>query len=410
MASESVRVLYLVNAYPRVSHTFIRREILALERAGWSVVRVSARPPDGTLVDAADLQEAQRTLALLERGALGLMPATLRALVRSPTRFFAGFATALRLARGSEAGFARHLAYFAEACLLAEIARRERVEHVHAHFGTNPPVVALIAERLGAPGFSFTVHGPEEFDRVRSLKLAKKVAAARFTIAISSYGRAQLQRFAAVEHHARIHVVHCGLDADYFDVAATPPTADGALLFVGRLCPQKQPLALVEAAAVLAAQGMRFKVRIVGGGELLDVLTERIRAHGLESCVALLGPLDGAGVRRELQACRAFVLPSSAEGLPVVLMEALALRRPVVSTFVAGIPELVRDGREGWLVPAGDVAALADAMRAALEAPPELLARLGASGAQRVRERHDVDESARRLGEHFRQAAQPRAS
>lgn len=409
MARESVRILYFVNAYPRVSHTFIRREILALERAGWSVVRVSARPLDGTLVDPADLQEAQRTRILLQRGALGLVPAALRALVRGPTRFARGFAMALRLARASEAGLARHLAYFAEACLLTEIARRERVEHVHAHFGTNPPIVAMIAERLGAPGFSFTVHGPEEFDRVRSLKLAEKVAAARFTIAISSYGKAQLQRFAAVEHHARIHVVHCGLDADYFDVPATPPVADGALLFVGRLCPQKQPLALVDAAALVAAHGLRFKLRIVGGGELHEALTERIRVHGLEHCIALVGPLDGAGVRRELQSCRAFVLPSSAEGLPVVLMEALAMRRPVVSTFVAGIPELVRDGCEGWLVPAGDVAALASAMRAALEAPPELLARMGTSGAERVRERHDVDASARLLGTHFRQALQPAA-
>jgi glycosyltransferase involved in cell wall biosynthesis len=399
-----VRVLYLINAYPRVSHTFIRREIQALETIGIEIIRVSCRPLTGIrLVDAADVAEAQKTRVLLQRGALGLLPDVCRALLLRPLRSARALAETLRLSRQSEAGLLRHFGYLAEACAVARIAAQTGAGHVHAHFGTNPPVIALLAERLGAPGFSFTVHGPEEFDRARGLKLTEKIAAARFTVAISSFGRAQLRRFAKQTDHDRIHVVHCGLDAEFLERPGAIARGGRTLLFVGRLCAQKEPLLLVDAAARLAAEGVDFHLRVAGTGELEAELRQRIQKAGLGEHITLLGPLDGAGVQRELEACRALVLPSSAEGLPVVLMEALACQRPVVTTFVAGIPELVRDGREGWLCPAGDVEALAQALKAALNSTPEELQRLGYAGALRVRRRHDVRESARRLVELFTQ-------
>jgi colanic acid/amylovoran biosynthesis glycosyltransferase len=400
-----LKVLYLVNTYPRTSHTFIRREIRALEELGHEVVRVSVRPLDETPVDAADQEEARKTLFLLDRGALGLLPSVALALLRHPIRFGRAFLRAWGLSRKSEAGWLRHMAYFAEACALARIASREHVSHVHAHFGTNPPVVALLAQVLGAPGFSFTVHGPEEFDRPIALKLAEKVTAARFVVAISSFGRAQLQRYVDAAFHARIHVVACGLDSEAFAGPSPVSDAGRTFLFVGRLSAQKQPLLLVDAAVRLVSLGVPFRIRIGGTGELREALASRIREAGLGSLFDLLGPLDGAGVRREMDACRTFVLPSAAEGLPVVLMEALARERPVISTFVAGIPELVRPGREGWLVPAGDVDALTEAMSASLAATPDELRRLGASGSQRVRERHDVSASARILGDLFERHA-----
>ena len=402
-----MKILYLVNSYPRTSHTFIRREIQALENLGLDVVRVSVRPPDGSLLDAADVEEARKTHVLLGRGALGLLPHVVLTLLRHPIRFARTLVGALRLSRRSDAGLLRHLAYFAEACALARLAVRAAVDHVHAHFGTNPPLVALLAEGLGAPGFSFTVHGPEEFDRAVSLKLAEKMAAARFTVAISSFGRAQLQRFGLPADHGRIHVVPCGLGADFLERTGAPSPDSRALLFIGRLCPQKQPLLLVEAASRLAADGLAFHVRVVGTGELHPAMASAIRAAGLERHFCMLGPLDGAGVLAELEACRAFVLPSAAEGLPVVLMEALALERPVITTYVAGIPELVRAGREGWLIPAGDALALSEAMRAALQSSPSELRRMGASGAERVRQRHDVRDSARTLAGLFHRYQEP---
>lgn len=398
-----MRILYLVNGYPRPSHTFIRREIAALEELGVSVTRVSIRPLAAAPQDPDDRAEAARTEVLMAHGAWSLLPAVFATLLTRPFGFFRGMSSAVRLARRSEAGCLRHAAYFAQACRLAAIARRAGAEHVHAHFGTNPPLVALLAERIGAPGFSFTVHGPEEFDRVLGLKLAEKIAAARFVVAISAFGRAQLERIAAPEDVAKLVVVPCGLDRPFLEDPGSPvPQGEAALLFVGRLCAQKRPLALVAAAAELARQGIACTIRIGGDGELRQALAERVRAAGLERNFQLLGALDGEGVRRELRACRALILPSAAEGLPVVLMEALALRRPVIATAVAGIPELVRAGREGWLVPAGDLPALVEAIKAALRASPEELERMGRSGAARVRERHDVRVSASLLAERFR--------
>jgi glycosyltransferase involved in cell wall biosynthesis len=401
-----VRILYLVNAYPRVTLTFIRREILAIESLGHEVIRVSVRPPDGSLIDPADLAESARTRFLLGHGLLGLMPAVLFTLLRHPVRFVRTFCEAVRLSHKSAAGFFKHVAYFIEACELTRIARRERAEHVHAHFATNPPLVALLATSLGAPGFSFTVHGMEEAEQAPSFKIADKMAAARFTVAISSYGQAQLHRFGYIPDHERVHVVHCGLDAGFLAVPASDPPAVPDLLFIGRLCPQKQPLLLIEAVRSLVAEGIPIRVRFAGSGELDALVRERIRAAGLEAHCILLGSIDEAQIVKEIDACRALVLPSCAEGIPMVLMEAMARRRPVISTFVSGIPELVRDGKEGWLVPVGDGPALAVALKAALAAPPAELARLGASGAARVRERHDIHACARNLAALFSRYAQ----
>lgn len=400
-----MRLLYLVNAYPRISLTFVRREIHALERLGASVVRVSVRPLEEELVDPADVAEAERTVFLLDRGAAGLIPPMLRVLLRRPLGFLRGLGAALRLGWRSETGLIWHFAYFAEACRLAEIAARERIEHVHCHFGSNPASVAMLAARIGGPGFSFTVHGPHDFEHAHAWKLPDKMEASRFTVAISHYARAMLDHVSESRCPDRVRVVRCGLDPAFLEAETAPPPEGGALLFVGRLWAQKQPLALVEAAALLRRRGVACTLRIGGDGPLRAELERRVRADGLQDSIALLGPLDGDAVRSELEGCRALVLPSAAEGLPVVLMEALALGRPVITTHVAAIPELVRDGREGWLVPAGDVEALADAMHAAVSAAPDQLARMGAGGARRVRAMHDAENSARLLLSEFRRHA-----
>lgn len=396
-----MKILYLVNIYPSVSQTFIRREIQALERRGVEIVRVSIRPAETGLVDPADLAEARRTTVLLARGPLGLAPDALRMLLRRPLRFTGALAAALRFARGSETGCVRHLAYFAEACRVVRMAERLGISHVHAHFATNPPMVALLAQRLGGPGFSFTVHNLDDAAHGRRLKLAEKIAAARFTIAVSDYGMAQVAGFCPPDARARLHLVRCGLDAAYLQGDPSPPAPGPELLFVGRLCDEKQPLLLVAAAATLKAEGVRFRLRIVGSGELEGAVREAIQRANLTDCVVMTGALDGSGVCRELEACRVLVLPSRSEGLPLVLMEALARRRPVIATAVAGIPELVRDGVEGWLIPPGDLPALCRAVKEALAASPEDLRRRGEVGAARVRERHRVDVSAHLLHELF---------
>lgn len=399
------RLAYLVNQYPKVSHTFIRREIRALEQLGLHVERVSVRDTRAEAADDADRVEAAHTNVLLERslrGALALGAAAVRAALGDPRRAARAARLAIALGRKNERGPLVHLAYLAEAARLVELARLHGIEHVHAHFGTNSATVALLAHELGGPGFSFTAHGPEEFDKPDAIALADKIDQARFVVGVSSFGRSQLLRRTPARSWDKVKVVPCGVDDSFLsDAHLAPIPAAPRLVCVGRLCEQKGQLLLLEAAQRLAQQGVEFELVLVGDGELRRECEELIARHGLGRRVRITGWATGERVREELNAARALVLPSFAEGLPVVIMEALALGRPVISTYVAGIPELVEPGVSGWLVPAGDVERLAAAMRECLAAAPEALDALGAAGRARVLERHDAAHAAALLAEAF---------
>jgi glycosyltransferase involved in cell wall biosynthesis len=400
---------YLINRYPAVSHAFIRREIAGVEARGVDVVRFSIRGvPESELVDPADRAERARTNVVLN-GIVGLFGAMMvQALVR-PVRFLRAFGTAWSI--GARSGRRlRHLAYLAEACRLRPWLRRESVVHLHAHFGTNPAAVALLCRILGGPPYSFTVHGPEEFDRPESLGLDEKIRAAEFVVAVSDFGRSQLMRWTPTADWGKLHVVRCGVDGEFLERDGVPPPPDRPrLVCVGRLCGDKGQLLLVDAAARLAREGREFEIVLVGDGESRAGVEEKIRTLGLGGRIVLRGWLDGAGVRREIADARALVLPSFAEGLPVVIMEALAMGRPVLSTYIAGIPELVRPGVNGWLVTAGSVDELVDRLREALDVPAARLAELGRAGRAAVAERHDARREAARLAEQFRLASTPKA-
>ena len=397
-----LRLAYLVNLYPAVSHTFIRREILALERLGATVLRCAIRGWQGELADPQDRAERSRTRYALRDGLPGLLAAVLVAALRSPRRFGRAFALALSLGRQAFRPMPYHLAFLAEACRLLPWVRTAGIDHVHAHFGSNSTEVALLLHALGGPPFSFTVHGPTEFDQPERHKLRDKAAHAAFVVAISSFGRSQLYRWLRHEDWHKVKVVHCGLDADFHTGHATDPPAAARLVCVGRLCHAKGQLLLVEAAAQVVAAGRPLELVLAGDGEIRPQLEALIASLGLDSHVRITGWLSSAQVRSEIVNARALVLPSFAEGLPVVIMEAMALGRPVVTSHVAGIPELVRANETGWLFPAGDIAEIVAAMNAALDAAPEQLARMGAAARTRVAARHDVDREAAKLLAHIR--------
>ena len=392
-----MRIAYLCNHYPAVSHSFVRREIAGVEAAGHAVDRYTVRAP-AALLDADDRAEAGRTTAILAAGAGSLLIALAAAAGRSPRRFAGAARLAVRGAGLSPGALLRRVAYLAEAAWLVRRFHAHPVDHLHAHFGTNPAAVARLARRLGGPPYSFTAHGPDEFDRPEALDLRGKVAEARMAIAISSFGRSQLMRWSDPADWSRIAVARCGVDGAFLGAAMPPAPAAPRFAAVARLSGQKGLPLLVEAAALLRARGRDFTLEIAGDGELREALTRQIAAAGLERQVRLLGALDGAGVRRLLEGARAFVLPSFAEGLPVVIMEALALERPVIATAIAGTPELV-DAGVGWLIPAGSAAAVADAMAAAIDAPADLIAAMGREGRRRVAERHDAARNARGLAD-----------
>jgi len=406
-----LRVAYFVNQYPKVSHTFIRREIAALERQGVAVDRFALRGWDAQVTDAEDVAEQKRTRYVLQGGLPALLGAALRVTLRRPGRVVQALRLALSMSRRAERSWPFHLIYLAEACRLLEWLRASGVEHVHAHFGTNSAEVVMLVQALGGPSYSFTAHGPEEFDKPEFLGMARKIARAAFVVAISSFGRSQLSRWVPAREWPKIQIVHCGLEPAFFMPAAqVAAAAVPRLVCVGRLCEQKGQLLLVSAVAELVRQGIAIELVLAGDGEMRPEIEAAIREHGLGAQVRITGWISSAQVRDELLAARALVLPSFAEGLPVVIMEAMAIGRPVISTFIAGIPELVRPGQEGWLVPAGDVQALADAMRDCLGATPERLLELGRAAHARVSERHQVDVEAGRLQRLFGAAIQGQAA
>jgi colanic acid/amylovoran biosynthesis glycosyltransferase len=392
-------IAYLINQYPMASQTFIRREIAAMEADGSPIRRYAIRGWDTPLVDDADRIEAEKTRRILDGGSGPLLAALLKAAVRSPRRFGWALAAALRLGRKSERGLAIHLAYLAEACVLCDWTKRDRIDHLHVHFGTNSTAVAMLCRLVGGPPYSFTAHGPEEFDQPLALSLPEKIRHAAFVVCICSFGRSQLWRWADFADWPKVHVVHCGLDQSYLATVPRPPASATRLINIGRLSEQKGQLVLVEAAARLREQRREFEIVIIGGGPFKQAIEERIRKLNLGAYVKLAGWLSGPQVQEQLLNSRGLVLPSFAEGLPVVIMESLAVGRPVISTYVAGIPELVQPGETGWLVPAGDVGQLAAAMAAMLDTPIEELERMGRKGAQRVAHDHNVAIEARKLRE-----------
>lgn len=380
-----------------MSHSFIRREIAALEEIGVAVERFSIRDCAHEVVDEHDREEAARTQVLLDNGVRGLLAPTLRALFKTPLGFMRSLRAAVQLGWKSDRGVLRHLIYLSEACALKGRLAESGCDHVHAHFGTNSTAVAMLCRTLGGPSYSFTAHGPEEFDKPLQIGLAEKIHHASFVAGVSSFGRSQLYRWCAWNEWPKIKVIHCGVDNSYLTRAPTPVPEACTLVCVGRLCEQKGQGILIEATAQLAAQNHNLELVLVGDGPMRGGLEEMIARRGLADRVRITGWMTGKEVQQELLRARALVLPSFAEGLPVVIMEALAMGRPVISTYIAGIPELVEDGVNGWLIPAGDIEQLATAMRTVIDATPEKLGRMGREGALRVAERHDAHKEAQKL-------------
>ena len=397
-----MKIAYLVNQYPKVSHTFIRREIMALERQGFEIERIALRGWDGELADEEDLQERARTRYVLREGFPTLLLAALRTLLASPVRFLSALALALRMGRRADRSMPYHLFYLFEACRILPWLQSFGATHVHAHFGTNPAEVAMLAHVLGGPTYSFTVHGMDEFDAAKYLGIGEKVQRAAFVVAVCSYGRAQIYRWIDHAQWHKVKVVHCGLEPSFHQVAAVPPPAGLRLVCVGRLSQEKGQLLLVEAAKQLALKDIKFELVLAGEGDLRDELMRLITQSGLAAQVRITGWISSDQVREEILAARGLVLPSFIEGLPIVIMEAMALRRPVLATYVAGIPELIQPDKHGWLVPAGDVDALAEAMECLLFCSREKLQVMGEDAHSRMLERHSIDIEAKKLAGFFR--------
>jgi glycosyltransferase involved in cell wall biosynthesis len=395
-------IAYLVGNYPTVSHTFISREVDGLRARGIDVQTFSIRrTPREQLLSDADRRAAAETSTILPPPPGELLAAHARALLRRPGRYLATLRLALRLSPGGARANLWHLFYFAEAMLLWARMRRRGIRHVHAHFANVATAVALLAAHYGAPqGFtwSFTMHGPSEFDDVTRFALAEKVRRARFVACIGDYCRSQLMKLVGPAEWPRLEIVRCGVDPDRFG----PVDRDGRdparlhVLCVGRLVPDKGQALLLDAIAAVRERGIDATVTFAGDGPDRATLAAAAERHRLNGAVELAGAVAQDRIPALYAAADVFCLPSLAEGVPVVLMEAMATGLPVVTTRIMGIPELVEDGSAGLLVPPGRPDELAAALER-LARDPAGRAAMGRAGRAKVVREYDIADAVESL-------------
>lgn len=362
-----MRLLYLSSEYPGISHTFILKEILALRRKGFEVLTASIlRPALLGKMPAEEQQEAANTAYLGDSLVRHGGAAILRLLLSSPIALLRMIWGALKYCVfGGPKSLSNAVGYLLEAARLIRHMQDHDIRHVHVHFANPACTVAMLAAMSGKIEYSFSAHGTDVFNNVNENLLRTKAERAIFVRCISHYCKSRFMRILPHSLWEKLHIVRCGVETDSF-VPQSRRHDDELVRFlcVGRLCSAKAQHVLLDAFAQLAARKKWVRLTFVGGGEDLEGLRERVRVLGLRDVVTFTGAVGRDDARKAYDDADIFVLPSFAEGVPVVLMEAMAMEIPCISTTIAGIPELITHGKNGILVSPGDVDGLVRAMRA----------------------------------------------
>jgi colanic acid/amylovoran biosynthesis glycosyltransferase len=402
-SSASIRLAYLISEYPGVSHTFILREVRRLRSMNFEV-RVASVNPTGrpsSQLTAEEREEAATTFYIKSAGAGGAVRAHFATILRRPGAYIRGLSFALRLAGADLKRLLFGVFYFVEAVMLGRWMEELGLSHVHVHFANPAAHVALIAGRVFPIQFSLTVHGPDEFYDTRGLKLKEKIAGASFVCCISHFTISQLMMLSPPSQWHKFELASLGVDLEVFTPRPFRAAPDPfELLCVGRLVAAKGQHVLLDAVHRLVRKGVRIRLHLVGDGPERVCLEQETVRRELKPNVIFEGSVNQERIRDFYRVADAFVLASFAEGVPVVLMEAMAMEIPCVATYVGGIPQLIRDNVEGLLVPPADVRALVSAIEC-LIADPALRSRLGAEGRARVRERYNLEPNVARLAKIF---------
>ena len=396
-------IAYLVSRYPTLSMIFVLREVVALRGMGFRIETASINRPDRSPENLTELErsEASRTYCVKADGISGAVSAHLRTCAGTPGGYFRGVWLAVRLAKLDLGRLLLNLAYFTEGLMVGVWMWDQKIKHLHVHLASQAATVGLFTQRVFGVGYSLTVHGPDEFDDAEGQYLTEKIAAADFAVCISLFTESQLMKLSPYSDWKKFVVVRLGVDTGQFKpVERTEAGDEFEILCVGRLTPAKGQHLLMDAVDRLARQGRRVRLRLVGGGPDEGSLREYASKVGRPGTVVFEGPVNQDRIREFYGRADVFCLPSFAEGLPVVLMEAMAMGIPTVSTYIAGIPELIRDGVDGLLVPAADVDGLVEALGRLMDSA-ELRERLGAGGRKRVLEGFELGTNVERLAEVF---------
>ena len=433
-----LKAAYIMSRFPKLTETFILYEILALEQQGIPVelypllrARNTATHPEGASVWAKLVERISQpqgtpvmhpeAAPLVERAhylpfvSWPILRAHLHFLRRKPRVYLSTLWTLLRATCGSLNYLIGGLGIFPKTVYFAYRMAAEGVTHVHAHFANHPAAAAFIVHRLVGIPYSFTAHGADL--QVDQHMLREKVAEAAFVVTISNYNRDLILSVCGKQSQGKVVVIRCGVDTQLFQTRPAnnrreSPTKPFTVLCIGTMYEVKGHTYLIEACRLLQERGMHFICNLVGDGPFRTALTEQVAQAGLVERVRFLGQRTRGEVIKLLQGAEVLVVPSiptrsgRREGIPVVLMEAMASGLPVVASGISGIPELVEDGQSGLLVKPRDPQAIADALERLYD-DPQLGQRLGQVGREKVQRAFDLNANAAALAQRFSAEAQP---
>ncbi|MEX0299170.1 MAG: glycosyltransferase [Kordiimonas sp.] len=389
------RIAYLTGEYPKVSHTFIQREVAELRALGLEVSTCTVRrPPLDTIVGEDQNNEAKNTFCILEnaRAPHRVLMVHLNILARQPKHWFAALALAWKTRAPGAKNNLYQLFYFLEAGILAHFLIRQKVEHLHDHFGSSSCTVVMLASKMINIPFSFTIHGPDIFYEPRRWAIDEKIAQAHFAVCISKFCRSQAMLFSHQKYWNKLKIVHCGVELERYS-RARQKVPSRAVLFVGRLAAIKGVSILLDAFREVVTVYPDAILTLIGDGPERAALEAQVDDLGISHAVNFIGYRDQESVAEYLAQSSVLVLPSFAEGVPVVLMEALASSIPVIATQVAGVSELVKHGENGFIVPPSDTNLLAKRLEEVIS-DPVLSKKMGEEGRNFVEAEFNIKRQA----------------
>ena len=403
MNTALIPMAYLISRYPAISHTFILREIQRLRAMGHTIFTASINPPDRAeeAMEPYERQEADNTFFVKAQGAWGALAALLYWCVTSPVRLARMVRMGLRLAKAGNHLYG--LAYAMEAALVARWMKQHDLRHLHVHFGNSGASVGVLVKQLMGCHLSYTIHGPDEFDDVPGQHLPLKMQHADQVVCISQFAKGQLMRISHPDDWHKFEVCRLGVDPAQFTLKTRTASHSTRMLCVGRLSAAKGQVLLIHACAQLRDQGLDFSLTLVGDGPDRQRIACEIARLQLGSHITLTGSLNQEAVKAHFAMADVFVLPSLAEGIPVVLMEAMSSGVPCVSTPVNGIPELIVHDSTGLLATPGDVDSLTQQLTRLIQ-QPQLRQSLAHAAHGKVLADFDLIRNVARLSQCFTQA------
>jgi colanic acid/amylovoran biosynthesis glycosyltransferase len=397
------KIAYLVSRYPQISMTFILREVRTLRTLGFDVRTASVNLPDHRpdQLTGAECEEVAQTYYIKPDGITGALKAHLYTLFTQPISYLRGFWFALRLGLWDLKKMLYGFFYFTEAVMVGQWMRCQQCSHLHIHLGTSGATVGLIVKHTFPITYSITIHGPIDFYEVSDFYLTQKILDARFICCISSFTRSQLMMWSPPSCWDKLEVSRLGVEPTTFTPRPFRQQPEPfEILCVGRLVPEKGQFILIQAVSHLLSQKRQLRLRIVGDGPERQNFEQEVKRQGWREQIIFEGAVNQDQILEFYNSADVFVLASFAEGLPIVLMEAMCMEIPCITTHITGIPELITNGKEGILIPASDMDALIEAITLLMD-DPNLRHQIGQAGRQRILEYYDLQKNVNKLADIF---------